>query len=513
VNARTSPRLVALTMAVAVIAAWIASTALPSVALEDDETFQVNTTVDGFDGVCNDAHCSLRDAIAAAAPRDTVLVSPGFYALTVTGNGGVGEGDIDLRSAITIEGGGETGVFIDASALGQRAFTLGVADAGKRYLLEGLTIFGARDPAIDGAAVKVVSGTGVLSGVTVSGSLGDDGGAVWSGPGTSTTATDSLFIGNSAAGTGGAIHSEGALSVDGITVTGNTAIDGAGLFATGPTAEMQNSTIAGNTATGGGGGLYLDGAAELSSMTIAENEAARGGGVRRPSTGTGDATIRSSIVSDNTAPEGRDCSGDLDSLGGNMGNAKGCGLREPTDRSGRDPQLRRLGPNGGPTPTMALRPTSPAIGSGIECSRRDQRGAPRDRRCDAGAYELVRCLGKPVNIVGTPGNDELSGGRGPDVFLGMGGDDEFQGSIGKDRACGGPGNDLLIAGPGDDRFDGEVGNDRVRGESGGDWVWGGAGRDRLVGGPGDDRCHAERRDRDPRGCEILVTAVARRTAT
>ena len=136
-------------MAVAVIAAWIASTALPSVAVEDDEIFQVNTTVDGFDGVCDDAHCSLRDAIAAAAPRDTMLVSPGFYALTVTGSGGVGEGDIDLRSAVTIEGEGETGVFIDASALGQRAFTLGVADAGKRYVLEGLTIFGARDPAID----------------------------------------------------------------------------------------------------------------------------------------------------------------------------------------------------------------------------------------------------------------------------------------------------------------------------------------------------------------------------
>jgi len=500
-------------MAVALFIAWVASVALPSVAHEHDEAFLVNTFVDGFDGVCDETHCSLRDAISAAAPRDTVLVPPGFYALTVTGSGGVGQGDIDLRSAITIEAGGETGAFIDASALGQRAFTLGVADAGKRYALEGLTIFGARDAAIDGAAIKVVSGTGVLSGLTVTGSQGDDGGAVWSGPGTSLTARDSLFIGNSAAGSGGAMHSEGALSVDGITVTGNTASDGGGISATGPSTEMQESTIAGNTATGAGGGLYLHGAAGLSSMTIAGNVAARGGGVRRPSAGAGEASVRSSIVSDNTAPDGRDCSGDLASLGGNVGSAKGCALREPTDRSGDDPQLRRLGPNGGPTPTMALRPSSPAIGSGIECSRRDQRGAPRDRRCDAGAYELVRCLGKPVNIVGTPGDDELSGGRGPDVFLGMGGDDEFQGSIGKDRACGGPGNDLLIAGPGDDRFDGEAGDDRVRGESGGDWVWGGTGRDRLVGGPGDDQCQAERRERDPRGCEILVTTVARRTAT
>ena len=513
-NLRTSVGgLGALALVFAVSTGCIALGALPSAAHEDDQTFRVNTTVDGFDGVCDGEHCSLRDAIAAAAARDTVRVPPGFYALTSTGSGGVGRGDIDLRSAITIEGAGETGVFIDASALGQRAFTLGTATVGKRYLLEGLTIFGSQDPSIDGAAIKLVGGTGVLNRVTVSGSQGGHGGAVWSGPDTSLRTTHSLFIGNAAVGTGGAIHSEGALSVERVLVTGNTATDGGGIAATGSLTEMAASTIAGNTATGSGGGLYLDGPAVLSSMTVAENASARGGGIRRPSAAVGDATVRSSIVSDNTAVDGRDCSGDLGSLGGNAGFATGCGLRAPTDRTGDDPQLRRLGPNGGPTPTMALRPTSPAIGSGIECSRRDQRGAPRDRRCDAGAYELVRCLGRSVNIVGTPDEDELSGGRGPDVFLGMGGGDEFQGSIGKDRACGGPGHDLLIAGPGDDRFDGGTGNDRVKGESGGDWIWGGAGRDLLVGGPGDDQCQAERRDRDPRGCEILVTSVARRTAT
>lgn len=476
------------------------------------QTFRVNTTVDGFDGVCDEVDCSLRDAVVVAGPRDRVLVPSGLYTLTRTGAGGVGQGDIDLRAPISIRGVGETGVFIDASALGQRAFTLGAAAAGKRYELARLTIFGARDPAIDGAALAVESGAGELTGVTVVGSEGGDGGAVWSGPGTLLTATDSLFLGNSAAGTGGAIHSEGELLVAGTTVTGNGAVDGGGVHATGPITVLRTSTIAGNTATEGGG-LYLGGHAELSSVTIADNEAARGGGVRRPSGSAGEATVRSSIVSDNSAPHGRDCAGGLGSRGGNAGVAKGCGLQGQTDRTGGDPQLRRLGPYGGPTPTMALRPTSPAIGVAGECSPRDQRGAPRDRRCDAGAYELVRCLGKPVNIVGTRDEDEFSGGRGRDVFLGLGGDDEFQGSIGKDRACGGPGNDLLIAGPGDDRFDGEAGNDRVKGESGGDWVWGGPGRDRLVGGPGDDQCQAERPDRDPRGCEILVTAVAWRTAT
>ena len=167
--------------------------------------------------------------------------------------------------------------------------------------------------------------------------------------------------------------------------------------------------------------------------------------------------------------------------------------------------LRRLDANGGPTPTMALRTRSPAFDLAGDCGGRDQRGAPRGRRCDAGAYEIVRCLGKPVTIVGTSGDDELSGGRGRDVFLGLAGDDEFQGSIGEDRACGGVGDDLLIAGPGLDRFEGESGTDRGRGESGRDRVWGGNGRDRLVGGPGEDTCEADRRDRRPASCERLVT--------
>jgi hypothetical protein len=215
-------------------------------------------------------------------------------------------------------------------------------------------------------------------------------------------------------------------------------------------------------------------------------------------------------VSDNTAARGTDCAAALVSLGGNAGFARGCGLRSTADHTGIDPRLRRLGAYGGPTPTMALRPDSPAVGAAGGCGEpADQRGAPRDRRCDAGAYELVRCLGRPVDIVGSRGDDELSGGRGPDVFLGLGGDDEFQGSIGKDRACGGAGDDLLIAGPGDDRFDGGRGNDRVKGERGGDWVWGGPGRDRVVGGPGEDTCQSERRDHEPRGCEVFVVAVAR----
>jgi len=499
-----SPRTSRLLTVLAVCTASLVTIGRPAIA--GTSALAVDTTVDSFDGTCDDGDCSLRDAIASAVPDGVVRVPSGFYTLSLAGDGGVGVGDLNLRTSVSIVATGDTGIFIDASALGQRAFTLGSASGTRRYVLEGLTVFGARDATIDGAALAVENGDARLRDSTIVGASGGDGGAAWVGGGASLTVVRSLFLGNSAVGTGGAIHSEGNLRVAASTISQNDAAsEGGGIWASGAT-TVTDSTVAGNAAAGQGGGLSLHGDAMLSFVTIAENSAGRGGGLHAA---MGSVEVGDAIVSDNEAERRPDCAGDLVSTGGNVGRARGCAFDQVTDVTRVDPQLRALLSNGGPTPTMALRPTSPAIDASGDCGGTDQRGAPRDRRCDAGAYELVRCLGKPVDIVGTPGDDELSGGRGPDVFLGLAGDDEFQGSIGKDRACGGPGRDLLIAGPGNDRFWGEGGNDRVKGESGDDLVSGGPGRDRLAGGPGDDVCDFDRRDAHAR-CEIFVAAVAAR---
>ena len=61
-----------------------------------------------------------------------------------------------------------------------------------------------------------------------------------------------------------------------------------------------------------------------------------------------------------------------------------------------DPRLSRLSDNGGPTPTHALLPGSPAInagnpappGSAAGCQSTDQRFFRRDAgRCDIGSFE------------------------------------------------------------------------------------------------------------------------------
>jgi hypothetical protein len=65
--------------------------------------------------------------------------------------------------------------------------------------------------------------------------------------------------------------------------------------------------------------------------------------------------------------------------------------------TGGNPQLGPLQNNGGPTPTRALLPNSPAINAGspepqngsFPCAPRDQRGVvrPAGGQCDIGAYE------------------------------------------------------------------------------------------------------------------------------
>ena len=477
--------------------------AIPAPATLAAPTITIDTTTDSFDGSCADGDCSLRDAVKSARAGARIVLPPGFYPLTRGGAGGVGHGSIELRRAVEIAGVGETGAFIDATALGAPAFTVAPRrDPRARVTLAGLTLFGARAPSEGGAGIDVRGGVVHVVGVTVSGGVADRGGAIAIAAPARTRLTDSLLIGNRAAA-GGGVWNAGALFVSGSAIVSNRASDGGGIWSgPGSTTVLDDTTVAENAAGGEGGGLRLAGRAELVATTVGANRAATGGGVF-VSPGASVEAGRS-IVAGNRAGRARQCRGAMQSLGDNLDEGHRCGFDSATDLRDTDARLRGLEPNGGPTPTLALPARSPAVDLAGDCGQRDQRGAPRDRRCDAGAYELVRCLGLVVNIVGTPRDDELSGGRGPDAFLGLGGDDEFQGSVGGDRACGGAGGDLLIAGPGEDRFDGEAGHDRVRGEAGDDRLAGGPGRDRLAGGPGRDRCEADVRDRRTSGCELAT---------
>jgi predicted outer membrane repeat protein len=442
----------------------------------------VDTTVDSFDGTCADDDCSLRDALASVPDGGTVGVPSGVYTLALTGSGGVEEGDLDLSRSVSIVRDGDSGVFVDATTLGDRVVQV---DGGADVVLEGLTLLGGRGY-FRGGGVRVVSGSLHLDGVTITGGVaGEGGGGLSVSRDGHAVVARSLFLENRSRGTGGGIEVAGTLTLRDSAVVGNRARIGGGIDARDAVVRMTNVTVATNRSRSQGGGLRASGDVVLSHVTIARNRAEHAGGVAAKA---GVVTFGRSIVADNVAGTAPSCDAMGISIGANVeGASDGCGFDRGSDVVRVDPGLGPLLPNGGPTPTMALSASSPAVGIGATgCAVRDQRGAPRDGPCDAGAYERVLCLGRAVNIVGTPGDDELSGGREPDTFLGLGGDDEFQGSLASDRACGGRGSDHLLGGPGDDVLAGQGDDDHLDGEDGGDRLLGGPGTDTCVGGPGRD---------------------------
>ncbi len=247
---------------------------------------------------------------------------------------------------------------------------------------------------------------------------------------------------------------------------------------------VRNSTITKNKdplREGLGGGLLNTqfGTATLLNTTVTGNRASNADGDGDNLWNQGVLNVGNSIVGG--ASETGSCGGfaPLTSLGHNLEFETGgnrCFDRR-SDRLG-NPRLGSLASNGGTTRTLALRPGSAALGHGRGCTTFDQRGVPRSLggRCDAGAYELVRCGGAIVNRVGTRGRDVLRGTRRADGMLGLGGSDRLRGLGGDDGLCGGDGRDELI------------------GSTGADSLNGGAGRDVCTGGAGADEATAcERR--------------------
>jgi CSLREA domain-containing protein len=468
---------------VVLASAWLPGTA-PAHAVT---TITVDTFEDSYDGSCGDGDCSLRDAVASAPVRRGRIVLPaGYYTLDVPEAGtGPADGSVEFArpgGSLTIEGRGETGTFVDGSALGSSMFRA----VSSTLRLRDLTLLGGA--VTSGGPIATASGgTLVFRHVTLTGGDGVEAGAVFVDTGGSATFVDSLLLGNRASDGAGAVEARGGVSAWRSAFVGNVGERGGAIA--GDIDRLRNVTFSGNRARTVGGAYWSTSAFPLSNVTIAGNRAPRGGAVAAPRGTAGALGLADHvIVADNATAVGGQCRGDMRSSGRNVEDGRSCDFDRASDRAGADPLLGPLASNGGPTPTRALRIGSPAIDVGGDCADRDQRGAPRGDPCDAGAYELVLCGGRAVDIVGTRGDDDLSGGREPDTFLGLGGDDFFQGSLADDIACGGRGDDVLWGGPAGDLLRGGAGVDRLDGEGG---------VDRCVGGPGRDRF---------RGCEDQRTS-------
>jgi Ca2+-binding RTX toxin-like protein len=83
------------------------------------------------------------------------------------------------------------------------------------------------------------------------------------------------------------------------------------------------------------------------------------------------------------------------------------------------------------------------------------------------------------NVVGSSGDDVITGNSGANVINAGDGDDVVDGGAGNDRMTGVAGDDILIGGAGNDRVSGGDGNDVIIGGAGNDTYDGGAGYDVL----------------------------------
>ncbi|CAA9428369.1 MAG: hypothetical protein AVDCRST_MAG78-1469, partial [uncultured Rubrobacteraceae bacterium] len=386
--------LAALGVAAALVLVMVASAgARPAQAQNSTgTTITVNTTDDEDN---TDGDCSLREAIKAA---NTNRAADGCPAGSRTGEDAIGfalsssAATITLGSTLpTITGTAglviDGGTQADVTVSGDDKVQVFNTDWGAKLALRNLAV-------VHGKATGSTSGAGIYSRGTLEVSnstfsqnnaeLQSGGGIESVGQGT-LTVSNSTFSKNNAGHTGGGIDSWTNLTVSNSTFSENDSLGG-GIAIRDAQLTVSNSTFSVNNAGGGfGGGIY---------------------------NGSGTARISSTILDGD--PSGRNCynyAGAVTTDGGyNIEDANSCGFSQANNsQPNTDPGFEKDGQgnpvlkdNGGPTKTIALLPTSPAIDQGKSFgATTDQRGetrphdyakvqdAPNGDASDIGAFELT----------------------------------------------------------------------------------------------------------------------------
>jgi len=335
----------------------------------------------------------------------------------VTNNADNGAGS--LRQAILDACDGTTITFSSLFSTSQTIGLVSTLQIGKSLTISGpganlLTISGSNSVPVLG--ISTTNSTVTISALTIAN--GNSTGAVFaSGGGISNNATlniiDSAVSSNSVTNTctgslcngaeGGGIYNTGTVNILRSTISGNSVfISAHGQSAVGGgisnrgTLTITNSTVANNSAFGSSGGAFgggiNGGSLIITKTTIAGNSAGGGTGSACGGICAGTATVSNSIIANNTAPflpyQAPELKGSFTSNGyniiGKSDGSTGFTNGVNNDQVGSvtapiDPLLGALANNGGPTQTMALLSSSPAIdkGSAIVGITLDQRGLTR----------------------------------------------------------------------------------------------------------------------------------------
>ncbi|MBI1764572.1 MAG: VCBS repeat-containing protein [Acidobacteria bacterium] len=372
---------------------WLLTLTVPTV-------FTVNSTADPGNGVCDAAECTLREALNAALANtgngDLVNFSALFNTpqtinlLTVLP---------DISESLTIQG------------PGANLLTVRRADTAPDFRIFNI---------LSGIPNVSLSGLTISNGRATTGGVGSTGGGILSQ--SNLTLTGVHVTGNQALnnGGGGGVELNSADGVfTGCTFSNNTATFGGGIIYNGNgggTLRLINSTVSGNIGSSNSGSGIINfsfsgnSRLEVTNSTIAGNT--NGSGILTSTQNAGSTattTLRNTIIAGNTP---NNLATQMD-FGGGAATFQTLGFNlsdnfnnqitpAVNDITTATPRLGPLALNGGTTPTHTLLGGSPALDVGnASGSATDQRGVARPATlADIGAVEMQSILVSNTNDSG-----------------------------------------------------------------------------------------------------------------
>jgi len=220
-------------------------------------------------------HLSIQEAVHAASPGDTILVSSGVYRL-YSGNVKIVKQDITLKSAY-----GANKTVIEGRG-GRPVITL-VEDS--RVVIDGFTITTTK-----GTEAKALEGGGIYCGPSSSPTIINNiivendavfGAGIYCGPSSSPTIRNNVILRNRSLKFGGGICSYGASpSISNNKIMGNEASNsGGGIFCYRDSSLITNNVVWKNRAKFGAGVSCDRSSCVVINNAIADNDALYGGGI------------------------------------------------------------------------------------------------------------------------------------------------------------------------------------------------------------------------------------------